>query len=71
MIAITLFTLKDKKNIEKYYKSHMIKCFSIHSPYSPHCLKNSLQDSMASAANYIKRIGWRYNEPCFIKVNIN
>ena len=34
-------------------------------------LKNSLQDSMASAANYIKRIGWRYNEPCFIKVNIN
>ena len=34
-------------------------------------LKNSLHDSMGSAANYIKKIGWRYNEPCFFKVKLN
>ena len=27
-------------------------------------------DSFASAANYINKIGWRKNDPCFIKVNL-
>ena len=30
----------------------------------------SIQDSFASAANYLKKIGWAKNEPCFIKVNL-
>jgi len=34
-------------------------------------LKNSLKDSLASAANYINRIGWKKNEPCFYPVTIN
>ena len=28
------------------------------------------KDSFASAANYINRIGWKKNEPCFIKVSL-
>ena len=34
-------------------------------------LKNSLEDSLASAANYINRMGWRKNEPCFFRVRLN
>ena len=30
----------------------------------------STKDSFASAANYIKKIGWNKNQPCFIKVNL-
>tara|TARA_B100000700_G_C14894266_1_gene784244 strand:- start:56 stop:1051 length:996 start_codon:yes stop_codon:yes gene_type:complete len=33
-------------------------------------LKSSLDDSLASAANYIKKIGWRKGEPCFHKVEL-
>jgi len=33
-------------------------------------LKTSLNDSLASAANYINKIGWRKNEPCFYKVKL-
>ena len=29
-------------------------------------LKNT-EDSFASAANYINKIGWKKNQPCFIK----
>jgi len=29
----------------------------------------STKDSFASAANYINKIGWKKNQPCFIKVN--
>ena len=29
------------------------------------------KDSFASAANYINKIGWKKNEPCFLKVNLN
>ena len=31
----------------------------------------STKDSFASAANYINKIGWIKNQPCFIKVNLN
>jgi len=31
----------------------------------------STKDSFASAANYINKIGWRKNQPCFVKVNLN
>tara|TARA_B100000029_G_scaffold409269_1_gene410792 strand:+ start:352 stop:1338 length:987 start_codon:yes stop_codon:yes gene_type:complete len=30
-----------------------------------------LNDSLASAANYIHRIGWKYGEPCFYKVELS
>ena len=33
-------------------------------------LKKSLPDSLASAANYINKIGWKNGHPCFYKVEI-
>ena len=32
-------------------------------------LKN-IEDSFASAANYINKIGWKKNAPCFIKIKL-
>mgnify|MGYP001342573577 CR=1 FL=1 len=29
------------------------------------------EDSFASAANYLKKIGWKKNKPCFYKINLN
>ena len=29
------------------------------------------EDSFASAANYLKKIGWKKNSPCFFKVELN
>ena len=29
-----------------------------------------IDDSFASAANYIKKIGWKKNQPCFYKVEL-
>ncbi len=34
-------------------------------------LKTSLNDSLASAANYINRIGWKMEQPCFYRVKLN
>ena len=31
----------------------------------------SIKDSFASAANYINKIGWKKNQPCFVKVNLD
>jgi len=33
-------------------------------------LKESLEDSLASAANYINQIGWKKGEPCFFRVKL-
>ena len=33
-------------------------------------LKSSLSDSLASAANYINRIGWKRGQPCFYRVKL-
>ena len=33
-------------------------------------LKTSLTDSLASAANYISRIGWKKGDPCFYRVKL-
>ena len=33
-------------------------------------LKDSLHDSLASAANYINKIGWKKGEPCFVQVKM-
>ena len=33
-------------------------------------LKNSLDDALASAANYIKKIGWKKDQPCFYRVKL-
>jgi membrane-bound lytic murein transglycosylase B len=30
-----------------------------------------IEDSFASAANYLKTIGWKRNKPCFFKVELN
>ena len=30
----------------------------------------SIKDSFASAANYINKIGWKKNDPCFVKVKL-
>tara|TARA_B110000238_G_C16040350_1_gene401598 strand:+ start:19 stop:1017 length:999 start_codon:yes stop_codon:yes gene_type:complete len=30
----------------------------------------STKDSFASAANYINKIGWKKNQPCFVRVNL-
>ena len=29
-----------------------------------------IEDSIASAANYINKIGWRKNEPCYLKITL-
>ena len=34
-------------------------------------LKKSLYDSVASAANYLIKIGWRKGDPCFFRVKLN
>ncbi len=34
-------------------------------------LKSSLNDALASAANYINSIGWKKGEPCFYRVKLN
>ena len=34
-------------------------------------LKKSLDDSLASAANYINKIGWKKDQPCFYEVKLN
>ena len=31
----------------------------------------SIEDSFASAANYMNKINWKRNEPCFIEVNLS
>ena len=33
-------------------------------------LKSSLNDALASAANYINKIGWKKGQPCFIRVKL-
>ena len=33
-------------------------------------LKESLHDAIASAANYLSKIGWKYNSSCFSKVEL-
>ena len=33
-------------------------------------LKESLHDAIASAANYMNKIGWKYNSSCFSKVEL-
>ena len=33
-------------------------------------LKNSKSDSFASAANYLNKIGWKNNQPCFYKIDL-
>ena len=33
-------------------------------------LKLSLPDALASAANYINKIGWKINQPCFFRVKL-
>ena len=33
-------------------------------------LKTSLDDALASAANYINSIGWKKGQPCFYRVKL-
>ena len=32
---------------------------------------HNLEDSFASAANYINKMGWKKNKPCFVKVELS
>ena len=32
---------------------------------------HNLEDSFASAANYINKMGWNNNEPCFLKIELS
>ena len=34
-------------------------------------LKDSIHDALASAANYINKIGWKKGEPCYLRVKLN
>ena len=34
-------------------------------------LKDSIEDALASAANYINKIGWKKDQPCFYRVKIS
>ena len=48
-----------------------IKSFAIDYDYNNKIeLKSSLKDSLASAANYLSRIGWKKGEPCFYRVKL-
>ena len=34
-------------------------------------MKKSLKDSFASAANYINKLGWKKDDPCYLKIELN
>ena len=47
-----------------------IKNYSIDYNNNSNIELKKIEDSFASAANYIKKIGWKQNEPCFYKVEL-
>ena len=81
---LTLLKLIDKKIIDKnilfgswagafgnfQFMPSTIKNYAIdYNNYSSIELKK-IDDSFASAANYISKIGWQVNSPCFVKVEL-
>ena len=48
-----------------------IKSYAIDYNKNANIELKKIEDSFASAANYINRIGWKKNQPCFYKVELN
>ena len=81
---LTLLTLLDKKIIfkENLYGSwagafgnfqfmpSTIKNYAIDYNKDSNIELKNIEDSFASAANYISKIGWKKNQPCFYKIDL-
>ena len=52
--------IKEDKNITSVLKDDSVKTIEL----------KKVEDSFASAANYLNKIGWKKNEPCFKKINL-
>ena len=82
---ITALRLIDKKKIDKdilfgswagafgnfQFMPRTIKNYAIDFNNNKIIELKKTEDSFASAANYLKKIGWKKNQPCFFKVNLN
>ena len=81
---LTLLTLIDKKIINKdilfgswagafgnfQFMPSTIKNYAIDYNNNSNIELKKIEDSFASAANYIKKIGWKTNSPCFFKIDL-
>ena len=82
---LTLLKLIDKKIIDKdilfgswagafgnfQFMPSTIKNYAIDYNKNSNIELKKIDDSFASAANYISKIGWKTNSPCFVKVELN
>jgi len=81
---IILLKLVDKKIIEKnilygswagafgnfQFMPRTIKNYAIDYNKNKTIELKKIEDSFASAANYLKTIGWKKNQPCFFKIDL-
>ena len=81
---LTLLKLIDKKIIDKkilfgswagafgnfQFMPSTIKNYAIDYNNNSNIELKKIEDSFASAANYINKIGWKTNSPCFIEINL-
>ena len=81
---IILLTLVDKKIIDKnilfgswagafgnfQFMPRTIRNYAIDYNNNETIELKNIEDSFASAANYLKKIGWKKNQPCFFKVDL-
>ena len=81
---LTLLKLIDNKVVDKntlygswagafgnfQFMPSTIKNYAIDYNNNSNIELKKIEDSFASAANYIKKIGWKKNEPCFYKVEL-
>ena len=81
---ITLLKLIDKKKVNRevlfgswagafgnfQFMPSTIKNYAIDYNKNDEIELKKTEDSFASAANYLKKIGWKKNKPCFIKVDL-
>ena len=81
---LTLLHLLDKKIVNKdtlygswagafgnfQFMPSTIKNYAIDYNNNSNIELKNIEDSFASAANYIKRIGWKKNQPCFYEIEL-
>ncbi len=81
---ITLLKLIDKKKVNKevlfgswagafgnfQFMPSTIRNYAIDYDKNDEIELKKTEDSFASAANYLKKIGWKKSKPCFIKINL-
>ena len=81
---LTLLLLLDKKIVNKdtlygswagafgnfQFMPSTIKNYAIDYNNNSNIELKNIEDSFASAANYVKKIGWKKNQPCFYKVDL-